>query len=1303
MKKPLLSLILCVFYAIPAYANTYEVGPGQTYPSLETLRNAAVLMGGDSLSLTALASKTDATLTAPLYTGSGLITFTANSAIATVFSPAASIKTNLFSNSTPNPLALLAANNLSINFNNFTVTGNGGTINSTGDLTLGSSSPGAGSMGFTASKATGGGAVYVRNGNNGTFTIAGGTVNFFYNAATSNGGAVYARLSAVLSGGTSTFSHNSAAGSGGALYLSTGAGALDITGGSHSFINNTAGGSGGALYNNGYNAAAITLNTTSGSLVFTGNTAGVNGGAIAADIVNIQSGSNTFTGNSTSSTNGGSGGAVYGQTNVNISGGTNTFTNNYSGLQGGGIYAGDTLTISGGTNVFTGNTALENGGAINSNANLTIDGGANTFRGNSALGVPGSSSINGQGGAVYAEQSALFRAKNGNISFAGNRDHVNRGSAKANALYMHNHLTPAVTQNTLTLAGTGNGSLFFYDPIVSRDKNSAGTPLSLNIAINPDSTDTGTVRFDGAYWLGQGSVNAADYATILYGHVNQSYGNIDVANNANLFISGNYTLANNAILNLSIISGAPTVTIGGTADLSGKVNITGHVSENPSIVLQAQNKITNLTPADITVNGKAVVDVDYVDSLTATVSPDETELSVQIGLTWNKPAGAHGTFTVENGEFSIGIGLADNTAGNYAAGWDGKNLTKGEAGTLNLAGNNTYTGNTVINEGTLAVTGLLGADSAGTSGVYSGDISIGSGGTLFMYQSKNQMLSGIISGAGALSAGGGGTLTLAGSNSYTGNTSLTDGILAVTGVLGTGGAYAGAISLGRGSTLWMSQGVNQTLSGTISGSGGLIKTGANTLTLAGNTSFTGNTSLMAGTLALSGTASLAQSHTRMAGNTTLDISGSTTTPSLASLSLTGAATLITGTNTLDMTGADFSFSAGALSESRAALQVTGTGAVAINGANMRIYGEPAQLAVFKKGHTYTLISHSTGTAATTRLVLTTLLVDYTLSLSDTTGALLITCADAQGSANSKVFGEGWLGGMAALTNGADILAGEGIRGAQRAAIAANGHAAAFGAVSGYSFKHSTGSHINANGAALLAGLAWHQANGLTYGVFAETGNSSYGTHNTLSNGQYAKGSGNTHYYGAGLLARMEMAAGSGLAYAEASARAGSLRNSFYTANLHAGFVSTMPYYGLHVGAGYQFSLSEKTALDFYGKYFWTYQDARHISLSTGDPIHYKAVNSHRLRLGARMDFALGEHFAPYIGAAWEYEFNGNARAVAYGVNLLAPSLKGSTFVGELGLSLKSPKVQGFSIDLGVQGFAGKRQGISGNLMLKYTF
>ncbi len=157
----------------------------------------------------------------------------------------------------------------------------------------------------------------------------------------------------------------------------------------------------------------------------------------------------------------------------------------------------------------------------------------------------------------------------------------------------------------------------------------------------------------------------------------------------------------------------------------------------------------------------------------------------------------------------------DGTISNYDA---STNLTIGANITINLAATGTHT----FNIGS----GRTGTVSSGLSGV--------TGGTLNIV--------------------GGGTLALNGTNSYTGATTIGTGTALQIGGAGSlgGGIYTAAIT--DNGTIQYSSSVNQTISGVITGTGGLIKdtSGASTLTLTSANTYSGATTLNSGTVALSG-------------------------------------------------------------------------------------------------------------------------------------------------------------------------------------------------------------------------------------------------------------------------------------------------------------------------------------------------------------------------------------------------------------------------------------------------------------------
>lgn len=206
-------------------------------------------------------------------------------------------------------------------------------------------------------------------------------------------------------------------------------------------------------------------------------------------------------------------------------------------------------------------------------------------------------------------------------------------------------------------------------------------------------------------------------------------------------------------------------------------------------------------------------------------------------------------------------------------------LQKSDLGTLVLSGTNTYTGGTTVNGGTLQISGdsnlgdatgaltLDGGTLRNTAAFTSARVvALNTNGGTFDTQA-NLTLSGVIGGTGALTKIGNGTLTLAGSNSYAGGTSINGGTVSVSSDANLGNA-SGALSFNggtlqntatfvssRGITLNAGGGTFQTtsdltLSGAIGGTGALTKADAGTLMLTANNTYAGGTTIAAGALQL---------------------------------------------------------------------------------------------------------------------------------------------------------------------------------------------------------------------------------------------------------------------------------------------------------------------------------------------------------------------------------------------------------------------------------------------------------------------
>lgn len=373
--------------------------------------------------------------------------------------------------------------------------------------------------------------------------------------------------------------------------------------------------------------------------------------------------------------------------------------------------------------------------------------------------------------------------------------------------------------------------------------------------------------------------------------------------------------------------------------------------------------------------------------------------------------------------------------------------------------------------------------------------------------------------------------------------------------------------------------------------------------------------------------------------------------------------------------------------------------------------------VLTTGTQATLLSNATGLTSTTYSATRTRItghqgfaLDYQFDVVNDGTALTATVQGADASEASKAPVEGRASLLALANQGADLAAGLGMNRARGAA--APGDWTAFGAVAGGHSRYESGSHVTVDGVSLMAGAARRFASGagsLTVGPFIEAG---YGSHDSDNNfsGQSVRGGGNSHYVGAGVLAHYDFdrATPDLGAYVEASLRAGRLDSDWRSKDLtgangqSASYDSKAAYVGAHLGAGYRLPIGERSSADLYAQYFWSHLDSDSADVA-GAPYDFKATDSSRTRLGARFIHAYGDQTRVWAGAAWEHEFDGVARATVYGFDTPSPSLKGDTGVFELGLTLTPSSRQALSIDIGLQGYVGRRQGFGGAAAVKYAF
>ncbi|EHO2864992.1 fibronectin-binding autotransporter adhesin ShdA [Salmonella enterica] len=458
------------------------------------------------------------------------------------------------------------------------------------------------------------------------------------------------------------------------------------------------------------------------------------------------------------------------------------------------------------------------------------------------------------------------------------------------------------------------------------------TTLSLDDTSQWNMTDPSTVG------------NLTNDGDITLGNASGSTGTLLTVDNTLTLQDGSQINATLDTANSSPIIKAANVTLDGTLNLSSTATFVAPETDEHfgSITLiDSQTAIT--TDFDsVTLDADTSAMPDYLTINAGVDANDNTNYELSTGLSWYAGAksarAAHGTFTVDAGStFTVTSELDETTA---TSDWNGSKLTKQGDGTLILSNTGNDYGDTEIDGGILAakdaaalgtgdvtiaesatlalsqgtldnnVTGegqivKSGSDELMVTGdnTYSGGTTI-SGGTLTadhadslgtgavansgVLQVGEGELENTLSGSGSLVKTGTGELTLSGDNSYSGGTTIDDGVLIADHAdsLGTGAvANNGVLQVGEGE-----------LKNTLSGTGSLVKIGTGELTLSGDNTYSGGTTIDDGVLIAANVNALSGGDVDNSGTLMLDANGAF---ELANITThTGATTALAAGSTL---------------------------------------------------------------------------------------------------------------------------------------------------------------------------------------------------------------------------------------------------------------------------------------------------------------------------------------------------------------------------------------------------------------------
>lgn len=225
------------------------------------------------------------------------------------------------------------------------------------------------------------------------------------------------------------------------------------------------------------------------------------------------------------------------------------------------------------------------------------------------------------------------------------------------------------------------------------------------------------------------------------------------------------------------------------------------------------------------------------------------------------------------------------------------------------------------------------------------------------------------------------------------------------------------------------------------------------------------------------------------------------------------------------------------------------------------------------------------------------------------------------------------------------------------------------------------------------------------GVFLEHGRGDYKSRNYLGSSDHVFGKGNANYFGGGIFGKYKIED----LYFEGSVRFGRLHNKFHSSDLVNPLMETAQYsirsnyVGGHIGSGYQLTINDVQYIDFSMQYFWLKVSGKHLSLS-GDPIHFKSMNSQRLRGMVDYRYHYNQNAVFNLGLGYEYEFASKVKGTTYQrYDLTMVDAKGGSGLIEAGIKLTPFEKNNLSLDIKARGSFGKRRGGVGQIQIKYIF
>ncbi len=258
------------------------------------------------------------------------------------------------------------------------------------------------------------------------------------------------------------------------------------------------------------------------------------------------------------------------------------------------------------------------------------------------------------------------------------------------------------------------------------------------------------------------------------------------------------------------------------------------------------------------------------------------------------------------------------------------------------------------------------------------------------------------------------------------------------------------------------------------------------------------------------------------------------------------------------------------------------------------------------------------------------------------------------------------------------------------------------------YSYDTNTRLETN---IVSGLVGFSAavGSSNVGAFLEMGHASYDSRLNSALGA-VRGEGTQNYAGVGVFVDYGLPVeGWRLT---GYVKGGSLANDFNAviAGLDAGYDKSSAYWGAHLGTHYDIDMPGLTTRVFFS-YFYDGRESESYDIGgtaeiEGAHVEYDALNAHRVQAGGIFEFKMSERLRPYLGLTFEQILSAKAEGTATDsagtLALKSSDLEGSTGILSAGWTYMN-ETGSFSCEFGLNGYAGTRNGVSGQIQGLWRF